>query len=57
MMTKEDVVKRLREIADRIDNGELIPVEVHNYTDLCQQMVDLEIRFYNVTNAEEPTNV
>lgn len=53
-MNNEDVVKQLREIADRIDSGELIPVEMHNYTNLCQQMVDLELRFYSNSNTEEP---
>lgn len=52
-MSTEDVVKQLREIADGIDSGKLIPIEIHNYTDLRQQTVDLEIHFYSAPGSEE----
>lgn len=51
-MTNEDVAKQLREIADLIDSGELLPIRVRKYTEILDQQGSLKIDFLLVKQEE-----
>ncbi|MCZ9287062.1 hypothetical protein OM258_18075 [Escherichia albertii] len=51
-MTNEDVAKQLREIADLIDSGELLPIRVRKYTEILDRQGSLEIDFLLVKQEE-----
>lgn len=55
-MTNEDVTKQLREIADLIDSGELLPIRVRKYTEILDRQGSLEIVFHLPAKQEELNN-
>lgn len=55
-MTNEDVAKQLREVADLIDSGELLPIRVRKNNDILGQTGSLEIVFHLPAKQEESNN-